>query len=377
MRVSVRLALSAFGLAGFLACGSTTPSADGTPGTGGTGTSPTVTSTNVPPGTPTTPPTGTATGTTPPPVTPPVSGTGLFQNPMPWTTTVDTVAKSTESDAIIAALNAAGGWGTTQFLTERSLTVLASSAATPIRPFTKTGDFFAGDCDDVPFPVPAGGAVEGNPGYACVDDGDCHLLVVDSAQSKLFEMWRANIVGSSFQGGCVAVWDLKKAYGPTLRGKSCTSADAGGFPIAAMLASPDEAFAGEIKHALRYTLPGPRMLKDFYVQPATHTAGATGTAAKLPPYGTRLRLKPTVDVSKLPKGAQVIANALKKYGMFLADRGNVPLTIMSDRFTTHKWAETGLTADNALAGLKVTDFEVVEFGTRINYAADDRCVRNP
>lgn len=353
------------------ACGTSESSPPSTPDQANP--SPTGTGTTSPTSTPTDSPT--STGTTTPP--PPVPGTGLFTKPMPWTTPVDTVAKSTESDAIVAALASAGGWGSGQFLTEPSIVVLAADAATPYRTFTKTSDFFSGDCDDVAFPVPAGGAVEGNPGYACADDGDCHLLVVDKAKSKLFEMWRANISGASFQGGCVAVWDLDKAYGNTLRGKGCSSADAGGFPISAMLASPDEAFDGEIAHALRYTLPAGRMLRNIYVPPATHTAGATGTNAKLPPYGTRLRLKAGYDISKFSKGAQVMAKALKKYGMFLSDRGTIPLTIMNDRFTKHKWAETGVTDDTSLAPLKVTDFEVVELGTRIDYGADDRCYRNP
>src|SRR5689334_20168376 len=53
-----------------------------------------------------------------------VPGTGLFTNPMPWTTTVDTVAKSNESDTIIGALQSAGGWGTGTFRTDRSIEVL-------------------------------------------------------------------------------------------------------------------------------------------------------------------------------------------------------------------------------------------------------------
>ncbi len=366
------LGLSLLGLSLLGACGGAdSPSVIGP-------TSPsTPTPTGDPTGTSTSSPTGTPTGTGTTPTTPPVAGTGLFTNPMPWTTTVDTVAKAPDSDAITAALASVGGWGTGTFRTERSIVVLAADAATPYRTFTKTGDFYQGECDDVPFPVPAGGAVEGNPGYACVDDGDCHLLVVDAAKGKLFEMWRANLNGASFQGGCVAVWDLAKKYGSTLRGKGCTSADAAGFPISAMLASPDEAFAGKIEHALRYTLPTSRILRNIYVLPATHTAGTTGANPKLPPYGTRLRLKAGYDISKLAKGGQVIATALKKYGMFLADGGDVPLTIMSDRFTKHKWAETGVVDDDQLAGLKVTDFEVVELGTRIDYAADDTCYRNP
>jgi serine/threonine-protein kinase len=296
---------------------------------------------------------------------------------MPWTTTVDTVPKSSESDAIIAGLQAAGGWGTGSFRTDRSIEVLRADASTPFRAFTKTGDFYDGECDFVPFPVPANGALEGEPGYACTQDGDCHLIVVDGANNKLYEMWRANITGATFFGGCVAVWDLAKAYGSTLRGKGCTSADAAGFPIAAMLANADEVFAGDVKHALRYILPNARIQRSMYVPPATHSTAATSGGANLPPYGTRLRLKASTNIAGFSKGAQVIAKALQKYGMFLADGGSVPLTLQSDRFTQHKWSEVGITDDDSLASLRATDFEVVELGTRVDYLADDTCVRNP
>jgi serine/threonine-protein kinase len=296
---------------------------------------------------------------------------------MPWTTTVDALPKSPESDAIIAGLQAAGGWGTGSFRTDRSLEVLQADASTPMRTFTPTSDFYQGECDHVPFPVPVGGALEGESGYSCDGDGDCHLIVIDATRTKLYEMWRANIQGGTFYGGCAAVWDLTKQYGPTLRGKGCTSADAAGFPIAAMLANADEVFAGEVKHALRYILPNSRIQRGMYVAPATHSTPATSGGSTLPPYGTRLRLKASTNISGFSKGAQVIAKALQVYGMFLADGGNVPLTLQSDRFTQHKWSEVGITDDSSLGSLRVTDFEVVEFGTRVNYLADDTCVRNP
>ena len=38
--------------------------------------------------------------------------------------------------------------------------------------------------------------------------------------------------------------------------------------------------------------------------------------------GLRLRLKASVDVSGLPRQARVIATAMKKYGIILADNGS-------------------------------------------------------
>jgi serine/threonine-protein kinase len=255
-----------------------------------------------------------------------------------------------------------------------SITLQHADASTPFQNFTPSGDFYSPDCDHVPFPVPAGGAVEGESGYRCTQDGDCHLLVVDDAHDKLYEMWRAFTGSSGFNGGCTAVWDLTKQYPANLRGDGCTSADAGGFPIAAMLFTADEIAAGEIPHAIRFILPNSRIRGGgVYVHPGTHTTGSTSGGANAPPYGVRLRLKSSFDVSSLSSGARVVARAMQTYGMFLADGGNIALTAADDRFTTAKWSNVGVTSQS-LSSLQVTDFEVVDLGTPVS---STDCVRNP
>jgi serine/threonine-protein kinase len=255
-----------------------------------------------------------------------------------------------------------------------SLQVLQADANTPMLDFTKTGDFYEGDCDFVKFPVPPGGAIEGEGGYACTQDGDCHLLVVHRAQKKLFEMWRANIASGVFNGGCAAVWDLTKAYPDDLRGDDCTSADAGGFPITAMLFNADEVAKGSIDHALRFILPNSRIRHLVYVHPATHSTNPTSGGPSAPPYGVRMRLRADFPLASLPnEGARVIARALQRYGMFLADGGNIPLTGQDDRFTTAKWSQLGVDS-HSLYAIQVGDMEVVELGALHTWAGN--CTRN-
>jgi serine/threonine-protein kinase len=255
-----------------------------------------------------------------------------------------------------------------------SITVQTATASTPLLAFTPTSNFYTPDCDDVPFPVPPGGALEGEQGYSCTMGGDCHLLVVYPPTHELYEMWEADITGGVFTGGCVAVWDLTKAYPPNLRGDGCTSADAGGFPIAAMLFDADEVYAGEIPHAIRFILPNSRIRGgDVYLHPGTHTTGATSGGADAPPYGVRFRLRADYPLENLSAGAQVVARAMQKYGLFLADGGNIALTAASDQFTTHKWADVGVDA-GSLSAIQVSDMEVVDMGTPV--AAMD-CARNP
>jgi len=295
-----------------------------------------------------------------------------FEKEMFFNRDVSQTAKSDDSDAMIAALRAEGGWGNGDTMQiDFEIDVLTADANTPMKTFTPTGDFSSPDCDHIAMPVPVGGNVEGETGYACTGDGDCHLIVADSANHTLYEMWRANIT-STFQGGCLVTWDLTHQYDDTLRGEQCTSADAAGFPMSPLLFTADEVAAGHIDHAIRFILPNSRIRKGVYVHPATH-ATATSGPSNGPMYGVNFRLRPDYPVSSLPKGAQVVARAMQKYGMYLADGGNIALTAQSDKHTTHKWA--GLLGSHDLAALKVTDFQVISHGAAIPWTDD--CVRKP
>jgi hypothetical protein len=301
-------------------------------------------------------------------------GKGVFEAPHPWTKDVSAVDASPESATIIDWLDQNGGWGTGEMRMDFSIAVLTADGATERREFTPTGDFYEPDCDHVPFPVPEGGALEGEEGYRCDSDGDCHLLVVDEAEKKLYEMWRASIDGGDFRGGCAAVWDLTRQYPDTLRGEGCTSADAGGFPISAMVFSAEEVAKGSIDHGVRFILPNDRIRENVYVRPATHSTFATSGGPDAPPYGVRLRLRADFPLETLPsEGARVIARALQRYGMFLADGGNIALTGESDRFSDVKWTDVGVDSFS-LTAVQVTDMEVVEMGEPIEWSGD--CERN-
>jgi hypothetical protein len=89
------------------------------------------------------------------------------------------------------------------------------------------------------------------------------------------------------------------------------------------------------------------------VYPARHFASSSHDPA-LPPMGLRVRLKAGVDISRLPRQAQVVAEALKRYGMILADNGS-PWYISGapDRH----WNNDALHLLDRLSG---RDFEVVD-----------------
>ena len=253
--------------------------------------------------------------------------------------------------------------------------VLQADATTPYVPLRKGEEWMSADSDLVSaLPVPARGGIEGGAGYECaVDQDDCHLLVVDRNHGKLYEAYRATFAQSALTADLVAVWDLHRLYPPSGRGDQCSSADAAGFPIAPLLFSADELAVGRIEHAIRFVLPNPRMRAHVFVHPATHAGGPSGPATA-PPYGAHFRLKATYDLTQLKPAAQVVARAMQEYGMFLADGGNITLTAQNDADTTAKYADVDFRPSD-LQLLKVTDFEVVDGGTRIPLTYD--CVRNP
>jgi hypothetical protein len=300
---------------------------------------------------------------------------GYFPPDAIWCQDVSEAPTAPDSDVVIAWLDEAGWGNNDTFQIDFSIEVLEGNAATPRREFIATGDFYSPDCDWVPMPVPEGGAIEGENGYECTSDGDCHLIVVERDEQRLYEMWRANIVGDEFYGGCLAVWDMTMVYPDEGRGDGCTSADAAGFPIAPLLFDADEVAAGSIDHAIRFILPNEHIRHFIYVRPGTHSTGPTSGPVEAPPYAVHLRLRADYPLENLPnEGARVVARAMQQYGMFLADGGQIALTARSDRFTTAKW--DGLLAPQDLVALTPADFEVIDHGPGIDWETVE-CDREP
>jgi hypothetical protein len=305
----------------------------------------------------------------------PAAGHGpYFPADAPWTQDISTAPVDSESAAVINWLASVGGWGGGRMQIDFTIEVLEADASAPMRSFTPTDDFFPEDCDLAQVPLPAGGALEGEPDYYCASDGDCHLIVVHRPSHRLYEMWRANVDPQSgiFYGGCLAVWNMDLTYPAAGRGQDCTSADAAGYPIAPLLFTADEVAAGHIDHAIRFILPNSRMRRLVYVHPSTHSTFSTSGPATAPPYGARLRLRADYPLQNLPnEAARTVARAMQKYGILLADGGTIALTAQSDRFTTAKW--NGLLGPLDLRSLQVTDFQMVAGGVRYNYTGD--CLR--
>lgn len=271
---------------------------------------------------------------------------------------------------------AAVGWGSGVFQIDFSITILHASASVQPRAFTPASGYYSPDCDMTTVPIPPGGNAEGSTDYACdTSQNDCHVLVYQG--TRLYELYNTTIsgglaTGSPFTTLCEVVWDLTRDYwqagSPYSRGDQCTSADAAGMPIAPLLVTGAELQAGVVPHALRFILPNPRMAAGVYVHPATH-AGAPSGDSLYPPYGARFRLKSSFDLARLPNAAaRAVAVALQKYGMFLDDGGNVPLTFDA--------SAAPYIGSRDLAAIQVSDFEMVAPPSG-RITLDFNCTRTP
>jgi hypothetical protein len=209
----------------------------------------------------------------------------------------------------------------------------------PSTPHVSVSFQYDDESDAGPYPIPASPLIEGG--------SDRHIILWDKSACMLYELFAATKSGGSWHAGSGAIWDLRSN---ALRPDGWTSADAAGLPILPGLVRYDEVAAGAIRHALRFTAPNTRTT---HIYPARHDAGASGSPA-LPPMGLRVRLKASVDIGGFGPQSRVILEALKRYGMILADNGSP--WYVTGAPDVH-WDDDEL---HALGQLSGADFEVVD-----------------
>ena len=208
---------------------------------------------------------------------------------------------------------------------------------------------FADESDVAPTPIPATAPIEGFP-----IAGDNHVLVLDKSNCWLYEFYQGSVTSGQWSATGSAVWDLQTYNN---RPYTWTSVDAAGLPIFPGLVRFDEVAGGAINHAIRFTVPS---TKSAFVSPATHWAGNNSTSPI--PMGMRLRLKSSFDVTSFSASNQVILNAMKKYGLIMADNGSA---MFLSGAPDSRWDNNDL---HLLGGITASNFEVVQMPTMITSA---------
>ncbi len=264
----------------------------------------------------------------------------VFPASNPWNQRVDTLPVAQDSNAIIRSIGVDTGlhpdFGSGLYdgvPIGIPVTVVAGSRTPKIRPRFE----YAGESEPGPYPIPRNVRIEGG--------SDRHAIIVDRESCRLYELFALSTDHRSAGSG--AIWSLRSNR---LRPAGWTSADAAGLPILPGLARWDEVARGRIDHALRFTVERTRRA---FVYPARHYASDL-TDPSLPPMGLRVRLKASFDTSHSPRQARIVLEALKRYGMIVADNGSS--WYISGAPDPH-WSNDDL---HQLGRVKGSDFEVVD-----------------
>jgi hypothetical protein len=275
----------------------------------------------------------------------------VFPKTSPWNQRVDRFAVAANSDAVIRSIGldetlhadfGSGRWNGGPI--GIPITVVRRG-----QPKARVAFDYADESDRGPYPIPPSVKIEGGRR----SDGDRHALIVDRDTCRLYELYALYPVGAGgWRAGSGAIWNLRSNR---LRPAGWTSADAAGLPILPGLARYDEVVRGRIDHALRFTA---RRTRRAYVYPARHYASDSSDPS-LPPMGLRLRLKASYSTAGFPRQARIVLEALKRYGMLVADNG-------SDWYVSgapdRRWSNDQLHTLHRVPG---SAFEVVKTGAAL------------
>jgi hypothetical protein len=264
-----------------------------------------------------------------------------------WNTPITTTAVDPLSAAIIASIG-----GSTKLHMDFGANWDGGPFGIPYvvvpasQPMVEVAFDYTSESDPGPYPIPSNAPIEGGASST----GDRHVIVVQPSSGKLYELYDAHPnADGSWHAGSGAIFNLATG---ALRPAGWTSADAAGLPILPGLVRYDEVASGVINHAIRFTVANTRKA---YVSPARHYA-SSNTSTALPPMGTRVRLQADFDISGYPQQARVILQAMKTYGMIVADNG-------SNWFVSGtpdpRWSDAQL---NTLKNVPGTAFDVVTLG---------------
>lgn len=239
---------------------------------------------------------------------PQVGGCPVFPGDNPWNQEIASAALHPLSAQIINHIQSIGAtalhpdFGETPTFGIPFVVVPGDQPLVPI-----VYDAFGDESDPGPFPIPLDAPVEAG--------SDGHVLVVQQQTCQLFELFVGRRFGAGWMADSGARFNL---LSNDLRTLGFTSADAAGLPIFPGLVRFDEVAAGHIDHAIRVTFS---QTQAGFVLPATHFASSHHDAT-LPAMGMRLRLRADYPVDSLTGQAHVIAVAMQRYGLIVADNGS-------------------------------------------------------
>ena len=292
-----------------------------------------------------------------------IGGCPIFPDNNVWNSTVDKLPVSTESGVIIRTYIASRLGTVPEFI------INLADSKVPAGPVQFEA---AAESDQGRYPITGNMRMEGSVRESLVSGGpyrnsDSHLLVIQTNECKLYEIFALGSAAPPWRGSSGAIYDLMSN---NLRPNGWTSSDAAGLPIWPGVLTYNELYGGgEIRHMIRFTVDHTRAA---FVWPARHYASRSADPA-LPPMGSRWRMRASTDEAVCRQGENNgkpyppevtrLIRALKHYGMILSDNG---LAIRISTDADPRWGD-GKSANNVEAVLNGwthcltgRDFEVVD-----------------
>jgi len=197
------------------------------------------------------------------------------------------------------------------------------------------------------------------PGFRIEPLPDGHAMVLQTQSCELYESY-----GTSFDNGILSAysgahWNLRAPFLPLEPGRP--SAMASGLSLYGGMIRWEE--IASIRHALNWAAPAGTVAQWDFVRPASDTDHIVfkGSSNFQLPYGARLRLRSSFDTSKFGPQSAAIAQAMKTYGIYLADTARTnELYNAMPLDGSNPWDAGDLAS---LKSIRISDFQVLSLGT--------------
>lgn len=188
---------------------------------------------------------------------------------------------------------------------------------------------------------------------------DEHAMIVQTTSCHLYESYGTQFAYQTLSAYSGANWALNQRFVPLPPGTS--SAMASGLPLFAGMVRWEDYESGAIDHALNWDGVAGSFAQYNFVRPAADTDELPfeGTSSYALPYGARLRLKASFSTAGWGPQATMVANAMKTYGVYLADTGSSGNAIYFANASdgSDPWSSSDL---SSLSSITISDFDVLK-----------------
>jgi hypothetical protein len=195
---------------------------------------------------------------------------------------------------------------------------------------------------------------------------DSAMTVYDTGKGIVYGLWRASYDATTDRwsacGGAVYYLSSNGLARGAAGSDDSRNVGHRGVPPSTYAVLFSEIRHGEIDHILKIAV---NTTGCAHVFPMVGDECGT-TAALAPPEGTRIRINPSVDLSRLglSPAALVIAQALQRYGAVIGDQSGGPATLKLENTTAEGRGQlwNGVLGADSLKAIPLGDFQVIKPG---------------